>query len=56
MPKANAWKVTPADLRHVASRTREPERERKMLALADQFEESERDEQAAEHGAGVTPR
>ena len=44
MPKADAWKVTPADLRRIASRTREPERERKMLALADQLEEAGRGE------------
>jgi hypothetical protein len=35
------WKVRPADLRRMAAQTREPERERKMLALAEQLEEKE---------------
>jgi hypothetical protein len=36
------WKVQklrPSDLRRIAAITREPERERKMLALAEQLEE-----------------
>jgi hypothetical protein len=41
MTKADAWKLRPADLRRIASQTREPERERKMLALAEQLEEKE---------------
>jgi hypothetical protein len=36
------WKVRPADLRRIAAQTREPERERKMLALAEELEEQER--------------
>lgn len=38
MTKADVWKLRPADLRRIAAQTREPERERKMLALADQLE------------------
>ena len=41
MTKADVWKIRPADLRRIASQTREPERERKMLALAEQLEERE---------------
>jgi hypothetical protein len=41
MTKADRWKIRPADLRRIASQTREPERERKMLALAEQLEERE---------------
>ena len=48
MTKADVWKLRPADLRRIASRTREPERERKMLALAEQLEERERDEHEQE--------
>jgi len=48
MTKADVLKLRPADLRRTASRTHEPERERKMLALADQLEEAERDEQGAD--------
>jgi hypothetical protein len=44
MPKADHWKATPADLRRIAMQTREPERERKMLVLAEQLER----EQAAQ--------
>ena len=39
--KADVWKLRPADLRRIASQTREPERERKMLALAEQLEVKE---------------
>jgi anaerobic glycerol-3-phosphate dehydrogenase len=38
--KAEIWKERAAELRRVATTTREPERERKMLALADEFEEA----------------
>jgi hypothetical protein len=38
--KAEIWKARAADLRRIATTTREPERERKMLALADEFEEA----------------
>jgi len=48
MTKADVWKLRPADLRLIGSRTREPERERKMLALAEQLEESERDRREPE--------
>ena len=41
MTKAEVRKLRPADLRLIASRTREPERERKMLALAERLEELE---------------
>jgi hypothetical protein len=40
--KRPAWKVCPDDLRRIAAKTDEPERERKMLALAEQLEEAER--------------
>jgi hypothetical protein len=33
------WRVEPAELRRMASRAQEPERQRKLLALAEQFEE-----------------
>ena len=48
MTKAEVWKLRPADLRLIASRTREPERERKLLALAEQLEEGERDRRERE--------
>jgi hypothetical protein len=51
MTKADVWKLRPADLRRIASRTREPERERKMLALADQLEEAAQNERDPEGGA-----
>jgi hypothetical protein len=51
MTKADALKLRPADLRRIASRTREPERERKMLALTDQLEEAEWNERAPKGGA-----
>ena len=41
MREARVWKVRAADLRRMAASTLEPERERKMLALADHFEEGE---------------
>jgi hypothetical protein len=48
MTKGDVWKLRAAELRLIASRTREPERERKMLALADRLEESERDKRERE--------
>ena len=42
MSESKAWKVRPADLRRLAKSTREAERERKMLVLAEQLEELER--------------
>ena len=33
------WKVRPADLRRMAAKAAEPERERKLLALAEELEE-----------------
>jgi len=41
MNQAEVWKVRPADLRRMAAKTEEPERERKMLALADRMEGKE---------------
>jgi len=38
---SRAWKVRAADLRRIAAETAEPERERKMLVLADQLEEAD---------------
>ena len=43
MTKYVVEKVRPTDLRRIAAQTREPERERKMLMLAQQLEEAERD-------------
>jgi len=48
MPKADGRKVTPDELRRIALRTREPERERKMLALADELEEIQSNERGRE--------
>jgi hypothetical protein len=42
MTEPKSWKVRPVDLRRIAAKTSEPERERKMLALAEQLEEAER--------------
>ena len=41
MTKGDVWKIRRADLRRMAAQTREPERERKMLALAEQLDERE---------------
>ena len=41
MMKAGFLKLSPTDLRRTAAQTHEPERERKMLALAEQLEERE---------------
>jgi hypothetical protein len=43
MTRTEVRTLQPADLRLIAARTREAERERKMLALAEQLEERERD-------------
>jgi hypothetical protein len=40
MNKAEVWKVRAAELRRIANTAREAEKERKMLALADAFEEA----------------
>ena len=40
MNKADVWKVRAAELRRMANRAREAEKERKMLALADALEEA----------------
>jgi hypothetical protein len=37
----SVWKVRPDDLRRVAAHSEEPERERKLLALAQLLEEAE---------------
>jgi len=51
MTKADVWKLRPADLRRMAERTREPERARKMLTLAERLEEqAQRDPYARESG------
>jgi hypothetical protein len=42
MTKPKVWKVRAADLRRIAATAKEPERERKMLVLAEQLEEEER--------------
>jgi hypothetical protein len=42
MKQADVWKARAAELRRVAITAREAERERKMLALAEQFEEAAR--------------
>ena len=39
MMKRDVWKLRPADLHRLAKSTQEPERERKMLALAEELEE-----------------
>jgi hypothetical protein len=36
------WKVRSGNLRRIAAKTPEPERERKMLVLAERLEEAER--------------
>jgi hypothetical protein len=41
MREARVWKVRADDLRRMAASALEPERERKMLMLADSFEEGE---------------
>ena len=41
MTKADVLKLQPADLRRIASRTHEPERERKILMLAEQLEQEQ---------------
>jgi hypothetical protein len=40
MKQADVWNVRAAELRRMAINAREVERERKMLALAEQFEEA----------------
>jgi hypothetical protein len=50
--KRSAWKVRADDLRRIAGKTAEPERERKMLALAERLEEAER---ASETDGDDTP-
>lgn len=42
MSESKMWRVGPADLRRMAKSTREAEKERKMLVLAEQLEESDR--------------
>ena len=41
MGKKAVWKVRPDDLRRMAAASAEPERQRKMLALAEQLEEAD---------------
>ncbi|HUC67566.1 MAG TPA: hypothetical protein VMA53_19265 [Stellaceae bacterium] len=50
--KRSAWKVRADDLRRIAGNTAEPERERKMLVLAERLEEAER---GGETDGGDTP-
>jgi hypothetical protein len=54
MTEAKAWKVRAAELRRIAAKTAEPERERKMLALAEQIEDEER--RGAGGGGDTSPR
>jgi hypothetical protein len=42
LDRSNVWIVDAAELRLMAATAEEPERKRKLLALADQFEESAR--------------
>jgi hypothetical protein len=42
MSESKMWRVRPADLRRMAKSTREAEKERKMLVLAEQLEEIDR--------------
>ena len=39
MKPAKAWKVRPVDLRRMAESSEEPERQRKLVALAEQIED-----------------
>ena len=41
MDKLDVWKLRSADLRQIAARSQEPERERKILALAEMLEDKE---------------
>ena len=50
--KRSAGKLRPDDLRRIAAKTPEPERERKMLVLAERLEEAER---ASEPDGDDTP-
>jgi hypothetical protein len=52
MSESKVWKMRAADLRRLANTTREAERERKMLVLAEQMEELER----AQSGRGNDAR
>ena len=48
MTKAEVRKLRPADLRRIAAKTHEAERERKMLALAEQLQANEDTERGPE--------
>ena len=48
MTRAEVARLRSADLRRIAAGTREAERERKMLALAEQLEEREHDRRERE--------
>ncbi|HEV2546211.1 MAG TPA: hypothetical protein VGU20_02640 [Stellaceae bacterium] len=50
MSKAEVWKLRPAELRRIAAWMQEPERERKMLALAEGLEEKKPAIQERENG------
>jgi hypothetical protein len=43
MQRTTIWKVRAIDLRRMAASSVEPERQRKMLVLADQLEEQDAD-------------
>jgi hypothetical protein len=50
--RRSAWKVRPDELRRIAADTADPERQRKMLALAEHLE---RAESGNETDGGDTP-
>jgi hypothetical protein len=49
--EAKPWKVEAVELRRMASRAQEAERQRKLLALAEHFEESDRNREPASNSA-----
>jgi hypothetical protein len=54
--KRSAWKVRADDLRRIAGNTAEPERERKMLALAERLEAAERGSETGDDTPAQTGR
>jgi hypothetical protein len=55
MREARIWKVRAADLRLMAGRAWDVERQRKLLVLADQFEQSARTGEASDADGGDSP-
>jgi hypothetical protein len=45
----DVWKLRPADLRRIAAKTEEPERERKLLRLAEELEARQKAAMALVH-------